>query len=37
MNEKVDLDITVDIKQLAERTNYKPKVGEMEVIDEILN
>lgn len=34
-NEEVELEIHNDIKEILEKTNYKPKVGEAEVIDEI--
>ncbi len=34
--EATSLAITLEIKEMIEKTNYKPKVGEMEIIDEIL-
>ena len=35
-DEEVELKETKGLKEIVERTQYKPKVGEAEVIDEIL-
>lgn len=35
-NEVVELSAPEELKDIIEKTNYKPKVGEVEAIDEIL-
>lgn len=34
--EEVDLDVPEKLKEILEKTDYKPKTGESELIDEIL-
>lgn len=36
LEEEVDIEAPANLKDIIEKTNYKPKVGEAEVIDEII-
>lgn len=36
LSELVSLEVSDQVKNIIRKTNYKPKVGEMELIDEIL-